>query len=69
MTVDLLAATFFWPEGTSRHVREDPSSVTGAAVAPAQASDPSPEAKMETFWDGVLRQIGWPLPPKPATHG
>lgn len=65
MTVDMLAATFFWPEGTLLHVRDDvlqdtDNEAIGSAPLPA---DPwLPHA--ETFWTTMLRQIGWPLPPK-----
>ncbi len=68
MTVDMLAATFFWPEGTLLHVREDiaPDGESGSRLT-EQAADPSTEPPGETFWAAVLRQIGWPLP-KPVTQ-
>ena len=66
MTVDMLAATFFWPEGTLLHVRDDvlqdtDNEAMGSAALPA---DPWLEPHAETFWTTMLRQIGWPLPPK-----
>ena len=51
MTVDMLAATFFWPEGTLLHVREDiaPDGESGSRLT-EQAADPSTEPPGETFW-------------------
>ena len=67
MTVDMLAATLFWPEGTSLHLGDDMD--CGADDPSAdQAVEPYPEPQGETFWAGLLRQIGWPLPPKRATQ-
>ena len=70
MTVDMLAATFFWPEGTRLHVREDagPDSTGDDGAAAVSAADPLVEKPGETFWATVLRQVGWPLPSKPVTH-
>ena len=71
MTVDMLAATFFWTEGAVPHVREDvgPDKDSEDLLAgdPA-AADPLVERHGETFWATLLRQIGWPLPPKAATR-
>ena len=69
MTVDMLAATFFWPEGTLLHVREDIAPYDGSEESQPteRACDPLLEPQGETFWGTVLRQIGWPLP-KPITH-
>ena len=63
MTVDMLAATFFWPEGTSLQVREDiePDGESESRSAD-QAADPSAGTQGETFWAAVLRQTGWRLP-------
>ena len=69
MTVDMLAATFFWPEGTLLYVREDiaPDGESEDLRSTEHATDPLTEPQGETFWATVLRQIGWPLP-KPVTQ-
>ena len=69
MTIDMLAATFFWPEGTLLHVRDDidPDGESDEVQPTDHVSDPLLEPQGETFWSIVLRQVGWPLP-KPVTH-
>ena len=69
MTVDMLAATFFWPEGTLLHVREDIAhdGRSEELQSTDHTFDPLIEPQGETFWATVLRQIGWPLQ-KPVTH-
>lgn len=62
MTVDLLAATFFWPEGTSLHLPEDADVKNEELQSTDHDSNPLMEPPGETFWAAVLRQIGWPLP-------
>lgn len=69
MTVDMLAARLFWPEGTLLHVREDiaPDGENEELRSTDHASDPMLGPQGETFWATVLRRIGWPLP-KATTH-
>ncbi len=68
MTVDLLAATFPWPEGALLDVREGLAFENGADASRAeQVAGPHLALPGETFWATVLRQMGWPLPPRPAT--
>ncbi len=63
MTVDMLAATFFWPEGTllgSRHPQPDD----------APAAEPETEAAAEAerpegFWSAVMRHLWRPAPGAP----
>ena len=67
MTIDLLAATLFWPEGTLLHLRDDLSSeAEHDDPPPAETPDPLLQSEGESFWTGVFRHIGWPLPAKPA---
>lgn len=57
MTVDMLAATFFWPEGTllgSRHPDDTASAEDPVPVAP----DEAPED--DGFWATVMRNLWRP---------
>ena len=61
MTVDMLAATFFWPEGTL--LGSIPPHPDGAEAAPVpsaghEAADWAAEA--EGFWPAVLRHLWRP---------
>ena len=60
MTVDMLAATFFWPEGTllgSRHPHPD-----DAPAAETQAEEAEHPERPENFWSAVTRPLWRPAP-------
>ncbi len=65
MTVDMLAATFFWPEGTlpgPRHPQPDEPAAEPGTEAAEDAERP------EGFWSAVMRHLWRPAsrPGRPA---
>ncbi len=66
MTVDMLAATFFWPEGTLMGP-QPPHDGGDGTDAPAERHDPTDEAvAAEPFWSAVMRHLWRPPATRPA---
>ncbi|RYB07626.1 hypothetical protein D3272_00380 [Lichenibacterium ramalinae] len=66
MTVDMLAATFFWPEGTLLGAQHPENATDGAAPQTAFPDDDAPER--DGFWAGVMRHL-WRPAPAPSAAG
>ena len=61
MTVDMLAATFFWPEGTLLGSRQpDPDGEAAPAAEPAAAAEAAEQPG--GFWPAVMRHLRRPAP-------
>ena len=67
MTVDLLTATFFWPDGTLSRVPDGTSPHLGQHAADeALPCDPLAADDEASFWTLLLRTVGWRFSSKVA---
>ena len=66
MTVDLLAATFFWPEGALLGCRHPhPDEMEPSIAIPERADEADAAARAEGFWAAVVRHL-WRTSDTPA---